>query len=231
MTNLSNQSEHEKKYKFHVIDEDSLGKVTSWVQAGRGITIWKNLYIGDTAGSQITPGDADKPHWKYGDPEPIDPKDIEVEHRVKVDLVPEWYPKCDRCKGSAKRSLQELADIRKEPIEVTREMTAKPDWNWGPIEDDHFPCNYCRGTGHTITRISFKVKRTFYGGLVVSDAGKRKSNEMVAKLKKHHGIKDEVTWDWEWIDAGMAESHFYSVTKESLAEYLTKVKTADGTAT
>lgn len=200
--------------KFTITTVEDLDKVISWIKDGRGIKQWFSADLSTPRPDQITPGDKGSPHWAYTTYKDLDPKDIEVAVRTWVAMVPEWHPKCERCNGTAKRSIAELASIRKESFEVTKAFVNSDSWHWGKPEGDHFPCNYCHGTGHTITPITFKVTRKFWGQCNVSQAGIRKCEAMACKLAKHYG--KPISWDWEWIGGGMAQAYFYHAESKTL---------------
>ena len=62
------------------IDSTIVPKLTEWFNANRGVKAWKNLEIASGHAREVfTPGDADKPGWRYGEPKDMQPADFEVE--------------------------------------------------------------------------------------------------------------------------------------------------------
>ena len=45
---------------------DPTGQVKAWLDAGRGVAVWKSKLIGEYAPDILTPGDAKSPGWRYG---------------------------------------------------------------------------------------------------------------------------------------------------------------------
>ena len=207
--------------KFTITQND-LDQVVGWWKANRGIMLWRNLELGSSRNDQITPADGDKPHWSMGSVGEIYPHEIKVEFRTPLELPPKWFPKCENCKGTAKRSIQELADIRKETLKETLELTMRSDWRWGPVVDGMFPCNYCNGTGHKVEKIKFRVKHQYWGGYTESASGLAKCKKMADGLAKHYGVTapEKVEYDWNHIGYGMAEAYFYKVESKMLDEHL-----------
>ena len=62
------------------IDSTIVPKLREWFVANRGVKLWRNLEIGSAYGHEVfTPGDAEKPGWRYGEPRDMQPTDFDVE--------------------------------------------------------------------------------------------------------------------------------------------------------
>lgn len=198
------------------IDRETAEKVRYWWNEGRGIALWRSIDLNCVADRWLAPSDNGKPSWRAGDPLPLWPNQILVESRVRVPLNPAQFPICKRCNGNGKRSLAELAEIRKETIEQTRERVFSVDnASWGPLSGDVFPCNQCNGTGHVVEYPNVRVTRLppYKGGGVHFQSAK------VDKMAKKLG--ENVKWDIDYsIGYGLAKAYFYTVTETTLDKIL-----------
>lgn len=200
------------------IRPSQIERITGWFQSGNGVYRWTSKEIGNPRPDMVTEGPPEKaPHWAYvGEPTEMSPDDFEVVDEMSLERPPEWYPECEHCKGTGVRSVAELAEIRKEPIEVTQAFLRKPESMWKMNEDETgFACNYCRGTGHIVPEVTFRVKRMYWGGWEVSDTGKRKCDEIARKLEKHYGLKS-VLWAWEHWGSGIAHGRWFVEARRPL---------------
>lgn len=186
--------------RFVITDPKQLEQVISWHTDGRGIYRWTNKEIGVCRGDIITPGDVTQaPHWAYvGHPTEESIDNIDYVVRTPVDYIAEDFPVCEHCHGTGYRSVADLAKIRQEDPEATREHLRKPDSPWKLVDDDHFVCNFCNKTGHIVTRISGRGVRKYWGGVWFSRTLQNKAYTMSIKLKKHYRIEGPVRWDYEW---------------------------------
>ena len=76
--------------------------------------------------------------------------------------------------------------------------------------DKQSACPTCNGVGRVRESIKVRVKREFWGGLTVSDAGKKKAQVMVVIVAQVHGkASTDVKWDFEYVGGGIAEIYFY----------------------
>lgn len=210
------------KEKFILTEQADVDKVVSWVKEGREIKRWISHDLGAGRPDMMTPGDAGSPHWAYPESHPEDPENIVVELRTPIILPREKGTECDRCNGTGKRSVHELAAIREESVEETRQHL-KTNSSWGIDDDgDTFNCNMCNGRGYNPEKITFRVKKQFWGGYKVSDTGIRKCDEMTEFLKKYYGIQlpEDIRWDWCFDYADIAYAMFYKVTPKLLTEFI-----------
>ena len=201
------------KFKFTIDKQETLDQVRQWFKDGRGAYRWTNKEIGNPRGDVLTPGDSTQaPHWAYvGQPESVQPEDIEVRLRCPVSLPGAWYPACERCQGTGKRSYQSIADIRGcSDVGAIRQEILNQH-NHVIVDDDHFQCWSCGGGGNVIKPPTFKVKREYWGGYTVSDTGKNKCNKLCRDLEKHYDLPySTVLWDYEFIGRGMGQGRFYT---------------------
>lgn len=212
--------------RFTIADERELRQVAGWCRDGCGLWVWKNVNLSWPAGDILTPaGVGQAPRWTHvGRPEDITPDRIEVQHRVYLELPPEWYPACGRCDGTGKRSIASLADIRHETAEeLMAWIELNPDrWHWGPIQDGHFLCNYCRGSGRTVEQLTMQATDKGWFGVKISQKGERAADALCARLKEYYKLDRGVAWDYQWIERRKVQAKFYSVWTELLSDYLAR---------
>ena len=199
------------------IKPTDVANVREWFATRGGAVVWTSKEIGYPHPDIMTPKTmADgrpigAPHWAYvGAPEPITPAEIIVASRTRVPLPIDKQPACPTCNGVGRRTLASLAKIRNQTVESLKAEIAADDWTaWGKDHDGtSFPCNACDGTGKVRPEsIKVRVKREYWGGLTVSDAGKKKAQAMVVRLAQAQGRT--VKWDFECVGGGIAEVYFY----------------------
>jgi hypothetical protein len=119
------------RYTIHCKPEQAEKIISNWF--ARGIVVRANHCIGDSAGSVFQPMDnSDVPHWKYPECTDAIPSDqcaslfrvvsVQEEEITSAVLGYPPDPTCKHCQGTGKRSLSELASVRKETIEQTRAL-------------------------------------------------------------------------------------------------------------
>jgi len=176
------------KEKFVLTKPEEIQNVREWVKAGRGLYRWTNKEIGNNRPDVLIPGDHDKaPHWAYvGQPESVELDEIEI-HVITPVLQPrEWGVECERCKGTGKRSVAELAEIRKQTVAEVLAIVMRGDIHWKLIDEDHFECNFCSGRGYNEKPLTFRMKREWWGGWKASDTAILKMNKLKEKLSKYY---------------------------------------------
>jgi hypothetical protein len=121
----------ESRYTIYCNLEQAEKIVSNWFT--RGIVVRTNHCIGDSAGSVFQPLDnSSTPHWKYPECTDVIPADdcpklfrvvsVIEEEITSATLGYPSEPACKHCQGTGRRSLAELANIRKETIEETRAL-------------------------------------------------------------------------------------------------------------
>jgi hypothetical protein len=195
--------------KFHVPVEQ-LADVRSWFANRGGVLMWTNKEIGNSRPEVLTPKTtaegkpATAPHWAYiGEPVELKPEDLAVRTETTVDPPVDWFPTCEHCKGTGRRSLANLAEARSEPAEVTHAAIVAGTIsvnNYNGV--DEFDCTWCQGTGHVERHLTVAVRRKYWG-YDISETGKARA----AKYAKRLG--DGVRWTWEHVGYGLAELKFY----------------------
>lgn len=199
------------------ITPDQEDQVRSWYKEGRGCYRWRSRDLSSRRPDVITPGDTDKaPHWAYvGKPISITPDQIVVNKRTAVSLVPEWFPKCDTCKGRGHRTLQEIHALRKEETiaELRKSLNDGGRMEWLDEEQTTFKCWSCHGSAHDIKQPTARwINRPTWRSSV-SDTGILKFNKIAEKLAKHYGLSSLVLWDAVHLGYGLVEAHFYTEEK------------------
>jgi hypothetical protein len=139
------------------IDSSIEPKLNEWFAAQRGVKMWVNQEIGSGATREVfTPGDAEKPGWRYGNPVDLQPDDIEVEEfspvesfrgRFKAMYWGPWVAKATEEK--AKRLVEKHGSSR------SFHSGNGYSWRW---EHDDLP-------GYVQVTIGRMVKRAFCGVL------------------------------------------------------------------
>jgi hypothetical protein len=208
------------KYAFTLCDQTSIDNAVKWVRDGRGLRRWVSHDLGEGRPDMLTPGDSGSPHWAYPESHIETPDNVIVELRVPLTLPKEKGKPCSMCEG--KRCVHNLARLRNESVEQTR-IHLKTNSTWGIDESgDTFTCNVCKGLGYIPDSITFRVRRTFWGGWSVSGAGTKKCNAMVEFLTKHYGIEapEEVRWDWGLVDNGIGLAEFFKVAPRKLVDLI-----------
>lgn len=196
------------EYLFE-IPPDKVEMVRDWFKNRGGVLRWTNKDLGNCgAPDKITPalpeaGETKQaPGWAYvGEAFPVTPEDIGVRTETAVPLPPEWFPKCDRCKGTGKRTIAGLAKARKETIEETTAFLNSS--MGGTVSGKHFDCWNCNGTGHKERHIRVAVRKKPWIGYDLTDTGKAKARKTAAKLGP------DVKWDFEHVGYGLAHLRFY----------------------
>lgn len=198
--------------KFTITSRETAEKVLKWHAEGRGLKVWKSHDLGAGRPDMLTPGDAEKPHWAYCSFEEVTPADVEFDERTTVELPPEWFDKCGKCEGSGVRTYQELAEVRKESVEETKQKCTHVT----PVDSDHFVCTYCHGKKYDIQQFKVRVKREYWGAVVPTSS--TRINAMLKKLGKHYDRKD-IQWELGYTEENaMAEVRFYYSTPVALSE-------------
>lgn len=226
------------KSKFTLTSVEEADKVRGWFKSGRGVYRWTSEDLSTARGDMITPGDVTTaPHWAYvGHPEKAEPEDFEVVIRTKVDLVPEWYPECEHCKGRGHRTVHEIAEIRGVTDEQAKDgLVRGGSAKW--TDESTFECFSCHGSGHEVIPPKFRVKRLppYKGaGWHVSNAGKSACNNLCVKLANHYNLgeynnapkairgqlgSEFVKWDWQHQGYGMASAHFFTESVTPFTEF------------
>lgn len=198
--------------KFVLSPEEAV-KVENWIITGRGVLIWKSKDLSMARPDMITPGDVTQaPHWAYvGQPQKADIDSFVIIKRTKVDLPPEWFPQCQYCKGKGTRTIQEIAEIRNQPVKQVRKEF-QSDSRFTMRGPDDFDCWSCRGTGHTVEAPTFRVKRLppyKGGGMECSASGINKCVKLCRKMEEFYGVP-EIKWDWEYVGYGMGSAVFFT---------------------
>jgi hypothetical protein len=196
-------------YRMLIYPTD-VDNVRSWFATRQGCVVWTNKEIGYSRPDLMTPklqedgSETRPPHWAYvGHPDPIKPEEIGIRTEKQIPLPKEWFPACERCQGSGRRSLKELADIRKETIDELL-AHAPPIIQDVSVEKGTFNCNQCRGSGHEIKAPRIRLKREYWGGYTVKETTKIKMTKMASKLGT------DILWDWNHCDSGFGEVFFYT---------------------
>jgi hypothetical protein len=213
------------KDKF-VLSPDEAIKVRGWITSGRGVARWTNKDLSCMSRpDMVTPGDSETaPHWAYvGQKEAMALSDFEVITETVVVVPPEWFPECERCEGTGKRSIEKLADIRGESVNTVKFLMstgAIPFRSCG--DSEHFHCNSCDGCGHEISLPEFRVKRLppyRGGGFEISKAGQAKAEKMARRLEDTHDLeRGSVKWDWEHRFGGLGQvTRFFTETSEAFS--------------
>ncbi len=205
-------------YKFCIQDAETAQKVIGWVRAGRGLRVWKSHDIGAGRPDLLMPGDVEeKPHWAYCSYDSCTLDEIEYDERNVLKIPDEFFPECERCKGSGKRTYDDLRQARKsdESNEVLRGLC-----NIVEVDEHHFRCTFCYGCGRTRERFKIKVKRQYWGGWepvggVKFGDGVWEPPVKVAKMMKriadHYKVKlSDIKWDWGYAEDNAAEVTFYT---------------------
>ena len=198
--------------KFVLSPEEAV-KVENWITTGRGVLIWTSKDLSTARPDMITPGDVTQaPHWAYvGQPQKADIDSFVIIKRTKVDLPPEWFPPCSYCEGKGTRAIQDIADIRQEPVkQVRKRLQEDPRVTMrGP---DHFDCFACHGSGHTVEAPRFRVTRLppfRGGGWECSASGINKCVKLCRKMEDFYGVP-KIKWDWEYVGYGMGSAVFFT---------------------
>lgn len=121
----------ESRYTIYCSTEQAEKIISNWF--ARGIMVRANHCIGDSAGSVFQPLDnSGTPHWKYPECTDVILADecaklfrivaVTEEEITSATLGYPTDPKCSHCQGTGRRSLADLANIRKETIEDTRAL-------------------------------------------------------------------------------------------------------------
>lgn len=204
---------------------DEAERVAGFCREGRGLRLWESQDLSTPRGDMLTPGDAGKPHWAYADRGLLQPVDVLVEHKNRLEPPVEWYPTCDRCQGTKVRSFKELADIWKQSYGEALAYIKKPgsNWTWGEVVDGYFPCNYCQGSGHTVRPLVIRAKYAGWSGTTLTDKGKTEALDMCCRLQEHYNPPHVVQWDWDWYGHNEVVVTFYSKWHELLSDYLERV--------
>lgn len=197
------------------IPPEKADDVRGWFTSGRGMLRWTNKEIGASRGDLLSPGDSDRaPHWAYvGEAFPVKAEDVGVRTETAVPLPLDWFPVCDRCKGTKQVSVASLAEVRNEAPEVTLAMI-KSDNRAKLINDEQLECWCCQGTGHTDRHIAVAMRKRYWGR-EVSNTGKMRAERIARKLEKIHGLA-KVHWDYQETGYGLADLRFYTVKIEPL---------------
>jgi hypothetical protein len=118
----------------------------------RGIVVRANHDMGSGAGSAFQPMDnSGQPHWKYPEVSDAIPPElckevfrvvaVEQEEITSATLGYPAQPDCTHCKGTGRRTIAELASIRGETAEKTRELIASGAITIDDMRDDSFRCH------------------------------------------------------------------------------------------
>lgn len=215
--------------KFQVTTQEA-DKVRNWFKQGRGCVRWSNLEIGASRPDMITPAMPEgetlptnpvdsidyklKPHWSMGNPVIMLPTDLEIIDRKPIVEPAEWFPVCERCKGSKVRTIAEMAGIWHCSLEDAWKASKGDNWHWGEVSDEGtFPCNLCNGTGHQFKPLIVRLKREWWGGYSISNTAKLKADKLAKRLEKHYGLTG-IRVDWEGYNPGYACIVFYTETVE-----------------
>jgi hypothetical protein len=194
------------------IPSDDIGKVRKWFATGRGVVMWSNQEIGNPRPEKITPRlsedlttETGKPHWAYDNPVVLQPSDIDVITREPLALPPEWFPVCEHCHGTGRRTIASVVAARGEVTEsgLAEMRESMKDHSWGPIrEDDTFDCNYCnpRGCGYIVKCPKVRFASRYWGREMINTNG---AQRMCERLRKHYGIQSPKTVEF---DAGDCDS-------------------------
>ena len=202
------------------IRPENVEKVRHWYATRGGAGLWTSKDLGACRPPMLAPMNdkdgqpAGAPHWAYvGHAEPIQPSDIIVTQETRLPLPIDKQSACPTCNGVGRRTLASLAKIRNQTVESLKAEIAADDWTaWGKDHDGtSFPCPTCDSTGKVRPEsIKVRVKREYWGGLTVSDAGKKKAQVMVVIVAQVHGkASTDVKWDFEYVGGGIAEIYFY----------------------
>jgi hypothetical protein len=203
--------------KFQIPIAD-IEKVRMWFRERGGVIHWSNLEIGNYRPEMITPAktaegrDYKNPHWSMGDPITLQPNNINVSTIEILQAPRSMFADCVRCDGTGKRSLLELASIRRESIDELRQQIdtisnlRNVDWT-----ADSFDCTYCGGTGCDDYRKLYSHKRQYCSGITLVSC--IKANKAKLLLERETG--KIVEYDFSPIspiDGRMAELRFYHET-------------------
>lgn len=197
------------EYLFEIPPE-KVEMVRDWFKNRGGVLRWTNKDLGNCgAPDKITPalpepGETKQaPGWAYvGESFPVTPEDIGVRTETAVPLPSEWFPTCDRCKGTGKITIASLAKVRKQTQkQLLADLEAKlVHWEW---DGKHIKCWCCDGTGHKERHIRVAVRKKPWIGYDLTDTGKAKARKTAEKLGP------DVKWDFEHIGYGLAHLRFY----------------------
>lgn len=201
------------------ITPDKVSDVRKWIRDLGGVWLWTNKEIGNNRPDIITPQTDESgnpygcPHWAYvGQPKEISETEIVITTITVITIPPQWFPGCQRCNGTGKRSLQSLADIRHETLaELLDQLpTLHIVRN---ANGETFDCNQCDGTGYcndNYTRKFYAAIRRKYWGLDITETGKERGKRIAKRLSKHYG--ETVLFDWSYCGFGLAEFSFFTET-------------------
>lgn len=206
-----------------VVPSEKAEEVRQWHTSGRGIYMWTSKDLSTPRPDMITPGDVvQAPHWAYvGQPIKLDPSEIIVVTETKIEVNPEWFPKCSICGGCGNRTVDEVLIIRNQPVNAdTRNALIDELSKDGRTQWDHrhmgiFKCWSCKGSRHDVQLPTARVKRAFWGQLRVSNTGITKFNALAKKLEAFHGISD-VKWRIDMVDTDLCQPFFYTEKSEPL---------------
>ena len=105
------------------IDAEHEEKVCAWITAGRGIIVWRNQEIGGGAANEVyTPGDVGTPHWRYGDPDPVDLASLRINH---LEILVQF-----RGRFKARYWGPDVADSTRKKADRITAKHEGASWNW-----------------------------------------------------------------------------------------------------
>lgn len=193
------------------IRPEQVDTIRSWFKGGKGVYRWTNKEIGVSRGDRLTEGEGKAPHWAFvGEPSEVKIEDVEVLTETLIRDPPQWHPVCEKCNGAGRRSVAELAVIRKESVEETLERLVDP-WKATLSEDKStFACNYCQSTGHIVERFKCRPSRKYWGGLELKDSAVGKVKRHIKRLAAHYSIEKEIEYDFDYFESGIATLKFYT---------------------